>query len=148
MAQAAMTKAEPKAIRPKNAVLDTLGQSFKVFQDCQPLALGIHKTIKERLPELNAQDLRTAMRIHTASTRYLKVLSQADKRFDLDGAPAGEVTAEQRQQALDTLRERFKKKADVHKAELRAKQAAQQQAVLEKQRQERLLKLAEKFNTR
>ena len=131
-----------------NAVLDALIASFKVFHDCQPLALGIHKVIKERQPEIDAQDLRTAMRIHTASTRYLKVLSQADTRFDLDGSPAGEVTAEQRQQASDTLRERFKKKAERHKAELQAKQLAQQQALLEKQRQDKLLKLAEKFNTR
>lgn len=41
----------------------------------------------------------------------LKVLSHGDTRFDLDGSPVGEVTAEQRQQASDTLRERFKKKA-------------------------------------
>lgn len=130
-----MSTAEQKSPRSRNPVLDSLVASFKVIRDCQPLALGIHKVIKERMPELDTQLLRSAMRMHTASTRYLKLLSQADTRFDLDGAPAGEVTAEQRQQALDTLRERFRKKAEQHKAELAAKQ-----------HQEKLLKLAEKFN--
>lgn len=130
-----MSTAEQKPSRSRNPVLDTLTTSFKVIRDCQPLALGIHKVIKERMPELDMQLLRSAMRMHTASTRYLKLLSQADVRFDLDGVPAGEVTAEQKQQALDTLRERFRKKAEQHKAELAAKQ-----------HQEKLLKLAEKFN--
>lgn len=130
-----MSTAAQKPSRSRNPVLDTLIATFKVIRDCQPLALGIHKVIKERMPELDTQLLRSAMRTHTASTRYLKLLSQADTRFDLDGAAAGEVTAEQRQQALDTLRERFRKKAEQHKAELAAKQ-----------HQEKLLKLAEKFN--
>lgn len=130
-----MNATEQKPPRSRNPVLDTLSTTFPVFRDCQPLAVGIHKAIKDRLPDLNMQQLRSAMRIHTASTRYLKALSQADTRCDLDGAPAGEVTAEQRQQALDTLRERFKKKAEQHRAEQQAKQ-----------HQEKLLKLAEKFN--
>lgn len=130
-----MSTAAQKPPRSRNPVLDTLTGSFKVIRECQPLALGIHKVIKERMPELDMQQLRSAMRMHTSSTRYLKILSQADTRFDLDGAAAGEVTAEQKQQALDTLRERFRKKAEQHKAELAAKQ-----------HQEKLLKLAEKFN--
>ena len=118
-------------------LLATLSAAFRVFRDCLPLAIGIHKVIKERLPDMDPQQLKVAMRMHTASTRYLKVLSQADTRFDLDGAPAGEVTAEQRQQALDTLRDRFKKQADRHKAE-----------ELAKQQQEKLQQLAAKFNAR
>lgn len=132
-----MTGSEPERHRPRNTSLDTLTASFKAFRDCQPLAIGIHKNIKERLPDIDPTQLRTALRIHTASTRYLKVLSQSTSRFDLDGSPAGEVTAEQRQQALDTLRERFRKRAERHKAE-----------ELAKQHQEKLFKLAEKFNAR
>lgn len=132
-----MTPAESKPSRARNALLDSLSASFPAFRDCLPLALGVHKVIKERLPDIAVPQLRSAMRIHTASTRYLKVLSQADQRFDLDGAPAGEVTEEQRQQASQTLRERFKKKAEQHKVE----QAA-------KQHQENLVKLAGKFNAR
>ena len=133
-----MTEAPPSLPhRMKSPVLETLAASFKVFHDCLPLAIGIHKSIKERLPDLDTQQLKATMRMHTACTRYLKVLSQADTRFDLDGAPAGEVTAEQRQQALDTLRDRFRKKAEQHKAEQLAKQQL-----------EKLQQLAAKFNAR
>ncbi len=143
-----MSESPPKPSRPRNAVLDSLGVSFPVFRDGLPLAIGIHKAIVARLPELDPQQLRAAMRIHTASTRYLKALSQASSRFDLDGKAAGEVTAEQRQQALTTLRERFKAQAERHRA---AQQAQQQERLVQQQaqqRQEKLLKLAEKFNTR
>jgi len=95
----------------------------------------------ERIPGINPQQLRLAMRMHTASARYLKALTNGETRFDLDGNAAGPVTAEQKRQALNTLRERFRKGAEQHKARL----LAQQQ---EQQRQEKLLKLAEKFNAR
>ena len=81
------------------------------------------------------------MRMHTASARYLKALTNGETRFDLDGNVEGTVTAEQKEQALNTLRERFRKGAEQHKAQL----LAQQQ---EQQRQEKLVKLAEKFNAR
>ncbi len=79
------------------------------------------------------------MRMHTASARYLKALTNGEMRFDLVGSAAGAVTREQKQQALNTLRARFRKGAEQHKARV----LAQQQ---EKQRQEKLVKLAEKFN--
>lgn len=141
-----MSESVPKPPRPRNTVLDTLSASFQVFRDGQPLAIGIHKAIMARLPDLDPQQLRAAMRMHTASTRYLKALSQTGSRFDLDGNAAEEVTDEQRQQALTTLRERFRNQAERHKAEQLVQQQeklAQQQA---QQRQEKLLKLAEKFN--
>ncbi len=123
--------------RQQNPVLTTLVASFKAFGECLPLAVGIHKVIKERLPDLDPQQLRLALRTHTASTRYLKELSQSKFRFDLDGMPLGEVTEEQRRQATDQLKGRFKKQAEGHKAE----QAAKQQ-------QEKLNLLAKKFNAR
>ncbi|MFA7279924.1 MAG: ProQ/FinO family protein [Sterolibacterium sp.] len=124
-------------LRQRNPVLDTLASSFKAFQDCLPLAVGIHKVIKQRLPDIDAAQLKTALKMHTGSTRYLKALTHAETRFDLDGAPAGAITPEQRKQARDTLRERYEKIAERKKAEQEAQQ-----------RQENLLKLVEKFKTR
>lgn len=121
----------------RNALLDTLTATFAVFRDAQPLALGIHKTLLERMPELSKDQVRTALRIHTASTRYLKVLAQGKERYDLDGNAAGEVTEEQREQAAGQLKERFRKAAERRKEEEQAKK-----------RQDNLLKLAEKFNRR
>ncbi len=130
-------ESSPAPRRQQNEVLATLITTFKAFGECLPLAVGIHKVIKERIPNIDPQQLRVALRIHTASTRYLKELSQSKFRFDLDGTPLGEVTEEQRRQAMDMLRDRFKKQAEQHKAEL-----------LAKQQQEKLRLLAEKFNAR
>lgn len=117
--------------------METLSATFAVFRDCQPLAIGIHKTIKARLPEIDEGALRTALKRYTASTKYLKAIANGKKRSDLDGNPAGEVTAEQRQQALETIKERFRKVAERKKTEQE-----------DKERQEKLQKLAEKFNQR
>ena len=53
----------------------------------------------------------------TTALEYLKALSQAKTRFDLDGLPAGEITPEQRQQAKDMLHQRYQKTAERKKAE-------------------------------
>jgi ProP effector len=129
--------AQKTAPSRRNATLDKLAETYAVFRDCKPLALGIHKVLLERQPELGKDAIRKALHIHTASTRYLKALSNADQRFDLDGQPAGEVTTEQRDQATTEVRERIKKSNEKRKAEEAAKE-----------RQVKLEKLAEKFNAR
>ena len=93
--------------------------------------------IKERLPDIETRKLHLAMKLHTSSTSYLKLLSSGVDRFDLNGNVAGTVTPEQQKQALDSLRERFRKVAEQRKAE---------QQVQEKQ--QKLILLAEKFNGR
>ena len=123
--------------RQNNEALATLSAAFPVFRDCLPLAVGIHKAIREKLPEIDRQKLRDALRIHTNSTRYLKALTQGESRFDLDGNPSGCVTPEHLQQAKDMVRERFKKMAERKQAEQQAQQL-----------QDNILKLAEKFNAR
>ncbi len=136
-----MSGSDSKPRDPHHAVLISLRSMFPVFQECHPLAIGIHKAVLERLPCINPQQLRLTMRMHTSSARYLKALTNGEIRFDLDGNVAGPVTPEQKQQALDTLRERFRKGAEQHKARLLARQQ-------EQQRREKLVKLAEKFNVR
>jgi ProP effector len=101
------------------------------------MAIGIHKAIKLRLPDIGEGSLRMALKGYTASTKYLKAIANGKQRFDLDGNPAGEVTTEQRQQALETIKDRFRKAAERKKAEQE-----------DKERQEKLQKLAEKFNQR
>jgi ProP effector len=133
-----MTEAvAPPPRQSKNQVLDALTASFKAFGESLPLAIGIHKAIKERIPSIDLEQLRVALRIHTRSTKYLKQLSQSNFRFDLDGMPLGEVSEEQRRQAMDLLKDRFRKQADRQKA-----------AQVEKQKQEKLQQLAAKFNAR
>ena len=129
---------EPKQKSPRrNGLLEILAAAYPVIRDCRPLAIGIHKVILERMPELDKAQLRVAMKWHTASTAYLKGIVDGANRVDLDGNPAGTVTAEQQELAVKTLRERLRKAAERRKAEQE-----------EKLRQEKLAKLAEKFNTR
>ena len=142
-----MTATENKTSR-RNTLLDSLSSQFAVFRDCKPLALGIHKTVKERMPEIEAAPLRSAMKIHTASTRYLKALVTSKERFDLDGNVSGEVTDEQREVASTALRERFKKAAERRKADEQAVKTAQLEKEAEQKRAEKLSQLAARFNNR
>lgn len=127
----------PRSSRRPDPLLVALMASFTVFRTGQPLAIGIHKAIQTRLPDISESALRLTLKAYTASTKYLKAIANSQQRFDLDGKPAGEITAEQRQQALEELKERFRKIAERKSAE---------QAT--KERQDKLLKLAEKFNSR
>ena len=131
-----MSTPDPKPKR-RHALLDRLYAEFPVFRDYQPLAIGIHKMLMERLPDLDKGQVRTALHHHTATTRYLKGIQDGIPRLDLDGNAAGAVTAEQQTQAVETLRDRFKKAAERRKAEQEAQQ-----------RQENLQQLAEKFKPR
>lgn len=119
----------------QGSFLEILCQNFAVFREVRPLAIGLHKAIREHLPETKSDALRPAMKRHTTSTRYLKALVAGDTRFDLDGNPAGSVTDEQREVARVALRERFNGAVDRRREEQRAKE-----------RLAKLLQLAAKFS--
>ena len=73
----------------------------------KPLKLRIQVDIQERAPGVfGKQALSAFFRRHTGSTSYLIAVSKAPSRFDLDGQPAGELSAEHRQLALDELARR------------------------------------------
>ena len=73
----------------------------------KPLKLRIQVDIQERAPGVfSKQALSAFFRRHTGSTSYLIAVSKAPHRVDLDGQPAGEVSAEHRQIALDELARR------------------------------------------
>lgn len=73
----------------------------------KPLKLRIQVDIQERAPGVfSKQVLSSFFRRHTGSTSYLIAVSKATHRVDLDGQPAGEVSAEHRQIALDELARR------------------------------------------
>ncbi len=135
-----MTAEEQKTATPvdSRALLKELQASFDVFRNHSPLAIGIDKQLIAQQPEVNRKALRLALRSHTMSTRYLKEMEKAEVRLNLDGTPAGEVTAEARNHSSELLRERFKKKAEQRKAEEAAAKA-------EARRLEKLNQLTEKF---
>lgn len=131
-----MIEVEMKPQTPRT-LLAQLSEMFPVFQNAVPLAVGIHKAIRKRLPEIDQRLLRIAMKIHTDSTRYLKALANGRNRHDLDGQPSGTITPDQRALAASVMRERSHKAAERRRMDNEARE-----------RQEKLLKLAEKFNSR
>ncbi len=73
----------------------------------KPLKLRIQSDIQERAPGMfTKQDLSAFFRRYTGATAYLVAVSRSQQRFDLDGQPAGELTAEHKQVALDELKAR------------------------------------------
>jgi ProP effector len=73
----------------------------------KPLKLRIQVDIQERAPgEFSKAALSAFFRRYTGATSYLIAVSRGKQRFDLDGQPAGELTDEHRQIALDELTRR------------------------------------------
>jgi len=73
----------------------------------RPLKLRIQADIRERAPGVFSKAALSAfLRRHTGRTAYLIALTRATHRFDLDGAPADEISAEHRQAARDELARR------------------------------------------
>jgi ProP effector len=79
----------------------------------QPLKLGIHVDILARLGDTIApRDLSAALRIYVSTNKYLKVLVAGADRVDLNGMPAGTVTAEH----ADIAKAQYEQRRDKHKA--------------------------------
>lgn len=101
----AAAPAEPGA----DACAEQLRQHFPaLFSGApKPLKLRIQADIQERAPgAFTKAALSAFLRRHTGRTGYLIALTRAAHRFDLDGAPAGEISAEHRQAAIDELARR------------------------------------------
>ena len=128
--------------------LKILGETFPVFRDYQPLAIGISAQVLSRYPGVDPKVLKSALYHHTSSTRYFKAMEKGSHRHDLDGASVSEVTEEHRKYAAEQLAERFKKQAERRKAEAEAKRAEAEAKKSEERRAIKLTQLTEKFAKR
>lgn len=73
----------------------------------KPIKLHVQADIQARAPgAFKKAELGAFFRRWTASRAYLHALAQSSQRFDLDGQPAGEVSAEHRQVATAELQRR------------------------------------------
>ena len=131
---------KPEPTVDARTLLKDIQARHDVFRNFSPLAIGIDKQLLTQQPELNRKALRTALRSHTMSTRYLKEMQTGTVRLNLDGTVAGEVTEDARTHSAEQLRERFKKQA-----EQAAARAEQEAAKADQRRQEKLSQLTEKF---
>ena len=138
------TEAKPAGIDARG-LLQKLQEISPTFSEVKPLALRIDKAIAERFPEVDRKVVRSAMRMHTATTRYLKAVEKASARFDLDGNESGEVTEEQRQHAAQTLKERFAEVAKRKKAAAEAERERERAEEAERRKTEKLAQLVGKF---
>ena len=127
-------------------LLARLQQVSPTFRDFKPVALRIDKAVGARFPEADRKVIRAAMRIHTASTRYLKALEKSTHRYDLDGVEAGELSEEHKTHARETLKQRFaeatRKKREREREEADKRRAEE----AEQRRNEKLQQLVGRFS--
>jgi len=67
----------------------------------RPLKIGIVSDIRERLPEMAGSRISRALYTYTDGPTYLDFVIEGADRIDLDGNPAGKVTA---REAVDAAR--------------------------------------------
>jgi sRNA-binding protein len=95
----------------------------------KPIKLRIHVDLQARAPGVfSRRALGPFFARYTTNNAYLKVLSTATQRFDLDGQPAGEVTEEHRAAALAELARRREIAIAKRGAERAAERAASRPA--------------------
>jgi len=98
----------------------------------KPIKLHVHADIQARVPGVfTRRALSAFLHRHTGSSAYLLALSRATQRYDLDGAPAGELSAEHREAAIAELARR---RALVQQ---RRAEDDEQRALLDQQRRNR-----------
>lgn len=105
--KARLSKSDKRAV---DAVHLLLRQQFpKAFPEGYdliiPLKTGVLADLAQRLPDIDPALLRRALANHTARDGYLLALAhgRGDRRYDLEGNPAGTVTPEERAEALKKL---------------------------------------------
>jgi ProP effector len=108
-APAAAPETAPAAVPPAADCAEQLRRMFPaLFTGApKPIKLKIQADIQARAPGVFAkQALSAFFRRYTMSTGYLIALTKAAQRYDLDGAPAGELSEEHRRAAREELARR------------------------------------------
>lgn len=146
-----MSQTDKRAVHAIHALLmDRFPLAFPQDYDAiRPLKVGILADVIERLPGIDPGLLRRALANHTSRDGYLLALihGRGDRRYDLDGQPAGIVTPEERaeaQQRLEASTQRGQTKAArvwVHRE--REEQRRQQREIERRNREAKAARKAE-----
>ena len=103
------------------AALDLIGLLAERFSACfainpryrRPLKIGIHHDIAAQFGDtISPRVISAALRIYVSNSKYLKALVAGADRVDLNGVPAGTVTAEH----AAVARAQYEQRCDKHKA--------------------------------
>jgi ProP effector len=96
-------------MKNNHAVLTHLVEQFpetfvlEKYLPHRPLKVGIAADLKARCPELTRYTLGKVLGVYTARVMYLKGMVAGTARIDLDGNPAGEVSAQDAEHAAARL---------------------------------------------
>ena len=106
---------------------ETFPQTFVLekYRPHRPLKIGIAADIPARCPDLDRRALAAALSAYAQRVMYLKGLVAGAARVDLDGNPAGEVTARDAEYAAAKLAETLASREARRAAVVAAKGAAQ-----------------------
>jgi ProP effector len=97
------------------------------FRDRRPLKIGIADDVAAAVEgAITSEELDAAFAVYTRQTGYLRALRQGAARIDLDGNPAGVVTADQ----AATARRHFERVLARQSARTRARGLAIEEAAL------------------
>jgi sRNA-binding protein len=105
-ASAAVPSPKPNRKSEAMPVLERLFELYPQLFGAQflPLKLGIFQELLAKHADLfTREQLKTALAVHTRSTRYLQCVAAGNKRHDLQGAPVEDVAPEHVYQALVEL---------------------------------------------
>lgn len=85
------------------ALLADLRARWPILNEPKPLKRGIRQDIRAALNGVSGVKIARALLLHAATAEYQAALAAGGPRFDLDGLPAGEVSATERRHAQAIL---------------------------------------------
>ncbi|MEI2804514.1 MAG: ProQ/FINO family protein [Albidovulum sp.] len=146
-----MSQTDKRAVSAVHTLLmERFPRAFpKDYDAIRPLKLDIHADLIKLLPDVAPALLRRALANHTGRDGYLLALihGRGDRRYDLDGRPAGAVTPEERAEAMRKLeastRRGQDKAARVREHEAREEKRRQQREIERKNREAKAARRAE-----
>ena len=104
------------------------------FHQVRPLAIGINKDIAVHLPEQPLGRISNAIGIfqYLLGPAYFRSVLRGGSRYDLDGNPRGEVTAEEQEQAQRDLTAYFERRKRWQQAKRKTHESVQSVETAEK----------------
>lgn len=99
---AAATATGPRSAGRSHPLWATLAQWYPMLfgETLRPLKRGIFHDLMAAHPELDAEQLKQALALHTRSTRYLSVMASGQPRHDLQGQAVEALAPEHIHHAL------------------------------------------------
>ena len=98
------------------AILEKLAHKYPPFfqnsKDAKPLAKGVFEQIDCEALGISKTQLRKALGFYCRGFYYLMATANDKARWNLDKTLASEITKDERQYAIDILKQRKQKKAE------------------------------------